>query len=126
MNRGTRAVGRKVKVSDDGEEPDYRFTLANERTMLAWIRTALGLLAGGIAIEQLVPEFSVAWARTLIALVCALLAIFVVLRGYRRWRAVDRAMRQGSPLPRNSAFGVLVTAITLIAVLVTVLIFVGR
>ena len=33
--------------ADDGEEPDYRFTLANERTFLAWVRTALGLLAGG-------------------------------------------------------------------------------
>ena len=38
-----------------GEEPDYRFTLANERTFLAWIRTALALIAGGVALVQLVP-----------------------------------------------------------------------
>lgn len=42
-----------------------------------------------------------------------------------RWRAVDRAMRQGAPLPHNTAFTVLTTAITLIAVLVGVLVFLG-
>jgi putative membrane protein len=41
-----------------GEEPDYRFTLANERTFLAWIRTSLALLAGGVAVVQLVPGFT--------------------------------------------------------------------
>ena len=43
--------------TSDGVEPDYRFTLANERTFLAWIRTALGLLAGGVAVRQLVQPF---------------------------------------------------------------------
>ena len=32
-----------------GKTPDYRFTLANERTFLAWIRTALALMAGAVA-----------------------------------------------------------------------------
>jgi putative membrane protein len=36
----------------EGTEPDYRFTLANERTFLAWIRTALALLAGGVLLHQ--------------------------------------------------------------------------
>lgn len=112
-------------MSDDGEEPDYRYTLANERTMLAWIRTALGLLAGGVAVDQLARGFTVPWARTAIALVCVLLAIFVVVRGYRRWRAVDRAMRRGVPLPHNASFTVVTTAITLVAVLVGVLLFIG-
>ena len=112
-------------MSDDGREPDYRYTLANERTMLAWTRTALGLLAGGIAIEQLVPVFSVPWARSAIALVCVLLAIFVTVRGYRRWRAVDRAMRHNAPLPHNTGFTVLTVVITVIAILVGVLVFLG-
>ena len=30
-------------------EPDYRFTLANERTFLAWQRTSLGLMAAAVA-----------------------------------------------------------------------------
>lgn len=29
----------------EGRDPDYRFSLANERTFLAWIRTALALLS---------------------------------------------------------------------------------
>ena len=36
----------------EGDDPDYRFTLANERTFLAWIRTALALLAGGVLLHQ--------------------------------------------------------------------------
>ncbi|EDX36625.1 MULTISPECIES: YidH family protein [Shigella] len=36
-----------MKISRLGEAPDYRFSLANERTFLAWIRTALGFLAAG-------------------------------------------------------------------------------
>jgi hypothetical protein len=36
----------------DEQEPDYRFTFANERTFLAWIRTALALIAGGVAVAS--------------------------------------------------------------------------
>lgn len=43
--------------AEPGTEPDYRFTLANERTFLAWIRTALALIAGGVAVAQLLPRF---------------------------------------------------------------------
>ena len=38
----------KPRWYEEGEEPDYRFTLANERTFLAWLRTALALIAGGV------------------------------------------------------------------------------
>jgi uncharacterized membrane protein YidH (DUF202 family) len=51
---------RQPEPTDDEQEPDYRFTLANERTFLAWIRTALALIAGGIAVAQLVPAFGTA------------------------------------------------------------------
>jgi len=40
-------------------EPDYRFTLANERTFLAWQRTALGLLAAAVAVVHLVPDLTI-------------------------------------------------------------------
>jgi putative membrane protein len=45
----------------DPDFPDYRFTLANERTFLAWMRTSLALLAGGIALRQVVPSFAPRW-----------------------------------------------------------------
>ena len=49
-----------MKISRLGEAPDYRFSLANERTFLAWIRTALGFLAAGVGLDQLAPRPSFA------------------------------------------------------------------
>ena len=82
-------------------EPDYRFTLANERTFLAWQRTALGLLAAAVAVVQLVPELSIAGARHVLGSVLAVLAILTAVMGILRWRQVDRAMRHDLPLPRH-------------------------
>ena len=84
-----------------GVEPDYRFTLANERTFLAWERTALGLLAAAVAVVQLVPELSIAGARHVLGAVLALLAILTAGMGILRWEQVDRAMRRGLPFPRH-------------------------
>jgi putative membrane protein len=82
-------------------EPDYRFTLANERTFLAWQRTALGLLAAAVAVVQLVPELSVAGARHVLGVVLALLAILTAGMGILRWQQVEKAMRRNQPLPRH-------------------------
>ena len=82
-------------------EPDYRFTLANERTFLAWERTALGLLAAAVAVVQLVPELSIAGARHVLGIVLAVLAILTAGMGILRWGQVDRAMRRDLPLPRH-------------------------
>lgn len=82
-------------------EPDYRFTLANERTFLAWQRTALGLLAAAVAAVQLLPELGVPGARHVFGGVLAVLAALTKGVGLRRWQQVDRAMRCGRPLPRH-------------------------
>lgn len=82
-------------------EPDYRFTLANERTFLAWQRTALGLLAAAVAVVQLLPELGVPGARHALGAVLAVLAALTAGVGLRRWQQVDRAMRRGLPLPRH-------------------------
>ena len=82
-------------------EPDYRFTLANERTFLAWQRTALGLLAAAVAVVQLVPELSIAGARHVLGIILAFLAILTAGMGILRWAQVDRAMRRDLPLPRH-------------------------
>lgn len=90
--------------SDTGpedREPDYRFTLANERTFLAWQRTALGLLAAAVALVQLVPELTVPGARGALGIVLAVLATLTSGMGLLRWQQADRAMRQGDPLPRR-------------------------
>lgn len=86
---------------EQGPEIDYRFTLANERTFLAWQRTALGLLAAAVAVIQFVPQFGIPGARHAMALVLAVLATATAGVGLVRWRQVDRAMRDGKPLPRH-------------------------
>ncbi|GGP76682.1 YidH family protein [Saccharothrix coeruleofusca] len=87
------------KWYEEGEEPDYRFTLANERTFLAWLRTALALLAGAVALTQLVPAFSVTGLRTALAVLLAVTGTALAAFAYRRWARVQRAMRHGEPLP---------------------------
>jgi putative membrane protein len=82
-------------------EPDYRFTLANERTFLAWQRTALGLLAAAVAVVQLAPEMTIPGTRHVLGVVLAVLATTTAGVGLLRWRQVDRAVRRGTPLPRQ-------------------------
>jgi len=81
-----------------GEEPDYRFTLANERTFLAWIRTALALSAGGLAAISLLPDLAHSEVLGIVLLAVA----FVTAAGaYRRWANAERSMRLGEPLPES-------------------------
>lgn len=86
---------------DDAPEIDYRFTLANERTFLAWQRTSLGLLAAAVAVIQFVPQFGIPGARHGLGLVLGVLATLTAGMGWLRWRQVDRAMQDGKPLPRH-------------------------
>src|SRR2546423_9025501 len=65
-------------------EPDYRFTLANERTFLAWLRTALALLAAAVAVVQLVPEFALPGARRISRGLLAAMGLGSALSGPRR------------------------------------------
>jgi putative membrane protein len=99
-------------------EPDYRFTLANERTFLAWERTALGLLAAAVAIVQFVPEFGVLGARHIFGAFLTVLAVLCAGLGLHRWRQVDYAMRRGQPLPKQSAPMVLGLGLVVLGALV--------
>jgi putative membrane protein len=85
-------------VFDEGDEPDARFTLANERTFLAWVRTALALMAGAIAVHAPGLELDV-WARTAVSLVLLAVAALAIGQAWRRWHLVERAIRTGQPLP---------------------------
>ena len=87
-------------VYGEGDEPDPRFSLANERTFLAWIRTALAFVAGGIAVEALqvpLPEV----LRVAISLVLVLAGIASTAQAWFAWVRTERAMRHLAPLPSS-------------------------
>jgi putative membrane protein len=87
-------------VSD--EEPDHRFTLANERTFLAWIRPPLALMAGSVVIGDLFAS-SKAHGRDLALLaICTVSAAVISLSAFSRWRQVQEAMRRNDPCPRQT------------------------
>ncbi|RON99708.1 hypothetical protein BK674_19990 [Pseudomonas moraviensis] len=82
-----------------GEAPDPRFTLANERTFLAWIRTSLALLGGAIAIEAFAAQVFEPGLRMAVAITLLVLSQLISAGACVRWLRVERALRQRRPLP---------------------------
>lgn len=107
-----------MKISRLGEAPDYRFSLANERTFLAWIRTALGFLAAGVGLDQLAPEFATPLIREVLALVLCLFGGGLAVYGYLRWLNNEKAMRLKQDLPYTR--GLLLISLILVVVVAAV------
>jgi len=105
-------------VTDDA---DPRYSLANERTFLAWIRTALGLLAAGagvVAIGLPWPEYAVRGVAVLLAVTAGASA----LAGLRRWRQVEAAIADRRPVPPLRVHVGVAVVVCVVAAVVTVLI----
>lgn len=107
---------------EPGHEPDPRFSFANERTFLAWNRTALALVGAGLAASQLL-HFEVVALRLAVAVPPIALGTLLMVTSYRRWEANQRAMRLGEPLPRIGpppffVFALLVLAAVVMTVVV--------
>jgi putative membrane protein len=104
-------------VYRDGAEPDPRFSLANERTFLAWVRTALALLAGGVGLEALhVPAhdgFRLAAAGVLIVL-----GLLAVVQGWIGWARTERSLRLGRAIPGPTIGAIIAIGVLVVAVLV--------
>lgn len=93
-----------------GSAPDPRFSLANERTYLAWVRTSLALFAAGVAIEALRVPVDPAF-RAGSAAVFVLLGMLGTVQAWRGWVRAERALRERRSLPGPSAGVVVVTGI---------------
>ncbi|MBD8012166.1 DUF202 domain-containing protein [Microbacterium sp. NPDC077391] len=104
-------------VFRQGSEPDVRFSLANERTFLAWTRTALALIAGGVALEALALDMY-APLRLAASLVLIITGILLPIIAWVEWSRVERAMRLGRPLPHPPTGIVLALAVVASGVLV--------
>lgn len=111
-------------VYDEGTEPDARFSLANERTLLAWIRTALALLAGGVALEVLDLSFP-GPARRVASVVLIVLAFGAAAIGWVRWARTERAMRREQPLPGSVLLGLVVGGLGIVVVVMLVVVLSG-
>ena len=108
-------------VYDAGDDPDPRFTLANERTFLSWVRTSIGMLAGGVALHALgLPESDA--LRTVLAVVLVLFGGATCAFALVRWARVERAMRRREPLPAFN-LGFLTTGAVVIGAVLLALAF---
>ena len=101
-----------------GEEPDYRFTLANERTFLAWVRTALALMAGGVLLEQFATHLEPRIVLVALAIGLALLSSVLCTIAYVRWKANEIAMRYGHALPTSIAIPILAAIATIVSAII--------
>ena len=104
-----------------GTEPDPRFTFANERTFLAWSRTALALVVAGLGIVQLLPPFpGVSAGRYLLGVPLIALGAVLAVAAYAEWVRNQRALRRGEALPRSLLPWVLAATITGIAIIAAI------
>ncbi len=105
-----------------GDEPDPRFSLANERTFLAWIRTSLALLAVGVAIEALQLNVQPV-LRFIAALIFVVLAVLAAVHAWLSWQRSERAMRVGRALPGPSTGPIIAIGVVLAILLIVVGLF---
>ncbi|SFD66296.1 YidH family protein [Streptomyces aidingensis] len=112
------------RMASQGTTPDYRYSLANERTFLAWLRTALALVAGGLAVEQFLTGLDRP-LRVGIALFLLLGAVVCALRAVNHWARCELAMRRGEDLPVTRLPAWLAVGTTVAALVVGVAIGLG-
>jgi putative membrane protein len=101
-----------------GSEPDPRFSLANERTFLAWVRTSLALLAAGVALEALQVPISPGF-RLASAVVFVLLGVLAAVQAWVGWLRTERALRENQALAAPSTGLVIIVGVVLGVVLLT-------
>jgi putative membrane protein len=118
-------VGRFPRwVFGAGDEPDARFSLANERTFLAWIRTSLALSAAGVALEAIDLPVTPALLDAS-ALLLVFLGVLAPVLAWLRWAALERGIRLARPLPAPLLGPVLAVGITVASLLLLVGLLVG-
>lgn len=107
-----------------GSDPDYRFSLANERTFLAWVRTALGLLAGGVVLLAVLEDVGHPTVRIVAGAALLALATLLPPLAYRRWAATELALRTHTSLPEPGLLRLVTGGLVIVALLIAALMLV--
>lgn len=115
-----------ARLRETGEDPDPRFSFANERTFLAWVRTALALMAAGIGLETFAPELAVPGLRQVLAALLVLAGIATSALAFRRWLRAEQAMREHRALPPPAVAPWLSYGVAAVALAVFVLVVVAN
>jgi len=121
LRRVTRSLRPDLR---EGQEPDPRFTFANERTFLAWGRTGLALIGGGLVAAE-VLRFHLGGAHLIVAIPAILLGGLIGIASYVRWEQNERAMRLGTPLGYSPIVRLLAAGIAVLAIASIVLVVVS-
>lgn len=119
-NSGPRQPRWFTDPTSVGSDPDYRFTLANERTFLAWIRTALALAAGGLGALTVLDDYR---GEEILGIGLLTLSFLTAATSYRRWSLNEQAMRLEAPLPPSRLPLIMAVGVSIVA-LVAALVFV--
>lgn len=106
---------------DPGRPPDARFLLANERTFLAWTRTALALVAAGLAIAHLLPTLGNSALNLAFGLAVMALGALIAFASYKNWRENERALKERAELPRSALPRLLAMTVGISAIAAAVL-----
>ena len=97
------------------QEPDPRFTLANERTFLAWNRTALGAMVAGMAISHLFDDSLTDDSTRVAGLALIVLSACLSVLSFIHWRRCQLAMRRSAPMPSTIAMPLLAAVTGIVA-----------
>lgn len=112
-------------VLTGGEDPDPRFSLANERTFLAWVRSGLAMIALGIAVATFVSTTGTRGISVWLALGLIALGGLLSALSWLRWVQVERAMRLGRGIPPTTLGLVVAVGVGILAVVAIVAVVVG-
>ena len=107
-----------------GAKPDPRFSFANERTTLAWLRTALALIAAGVSVDVFLDDLT-SVLRKGVAVGLLLLGVACSVGAFVRWARNERALRDRQPLPGSGLALLLGYALAAVGIVLCVVVLWG-
>ena len=112
----------RSRLIAEGVTPDPRMSLANERTFLAWLRTALAMIAGGVSLDAFLDVTIPDGVRVTLSVLLLVLGAALAIGSFQRWFAAERALRRGDELPVTALAPVVSVGLAIVAVVLVVVV----